>query len=119
MSDGHFDYQQYHIGDIADSIENIIERNGKPTPWDDLDEWDRREYDYDERTYENSENKHVPYDYPPEVIERFREGLRILRRAYIYAQRIDWLLSCDDGEDDFIERLDEELKNLEELEKKE
>lgn len=35
-----------------------------------------------------------------------------MRLAYIYAQRIDWLLSGDDGEDDLQERLKEELAEL-------
>ena len=32
MSGGHFDYQQYHIEDIADSIEREIEEATKPKP---------------------------------------------------------------------------------------
>lgn len=32
MSGGHFDYQQYHIKDIADSIEREIEEATKPKP---------------------------------------------------------------------------------------
>ena len=31
---------------------------------------------------------------------------------FIYAQRIDWMLSGDDGEDDLVERLAEELAEL-------
>lgn len=47
-----------------------------------------------------------------ETIEEFKQGLSILRKAYIYAQRIDWLLSGDDGEESFHKRLKEELDNL-------
>ena len=32
--------------------------------------------------------------------------------AYIYAQRIDWMLSGDDGEDDLVRRLNQELHEL-------
>ncbi len=32
MSGGHFDYQQYHIEDIANSIEREIEEATKPKP---------------------------------------------------------------------------------------
>jgi hypothetical protein len=32
--------------------------------------------------------------------------------AQIYAQRIDWLISGDDGEDSFRERLKEDLEKL-------
>jgi hypothetical protein len=34
-----------------------------------------------------------------------------LNQALIYAQRIDWLVSGDDGEDTFHARLAEDLKN--------
>lgn len=34
------------------------------------------------------------------------------KKAYIYAQRIDWLLSGDDGEKSFHKRLKEELQQL-------
>jgi len=53
------------------------------------------------------------YDYPDEVIEKFKEGVELLRKAQIYAHRIDWLVSCDDGEQTFLERLKEDLDNYE------
>jgi hypothetical protein len=74
MSGGHFDYAQYKIGDIADSIEQLISK------------------DEDGR-------------YTEETIVQFCTALWLLRRAQIYAQRIDWLVSCDDGEDSFHKRL--------------
>lgn len=49
----------------------------------------------------------------PEILEEFKKGLKILKTAAIYAQRIDWLLSGDDGEESFKERLKEELDELE------
>ena len=49
----------------------------------------------------------------PEVVEEFKKGLKILKTAAIYAQRIDWLLSGDDGEDSFKKRLKENLDELE------
>jgi hypothetical protein len=49
----------------------------------------------------------------PEVVEEFKKGLKILKMASIYAQRIDWLLSGDDGEESFKKRLKEELDELE------
>ena len=53
-----------------------------------------------------------PYKYNKETIKEFKKGLAILKKAYIYAQRIDWLLSDDDGEESFHKRLKEELDNL-------
>jgi len=84
MSGGHFDYKQYSINDIADSIESEILFNTKKKTKEDL-------------------------IYSPEVLKEFDNAIGILRKAAIYAQRIDWLLSGDDGEETFIERLNDEL----------
>jgi len=35
--------------------------------------------------------------------------VEILKKAKIYAQRVDYLLSGDDGEESFLRRLKEEL----------
>jgi hypothetical protein len=59
-----------------------------------------------------------PYDYPigqhysKEIITEFEVGLKHLRKAIIYAQRIDWLVSGDDGEETFHERLKNDLGEL-------
>jgi hypothetical protein len=39
--------------------------------------------------------------------------MKALRVAAVYTQRIDWLVSGDDGEESFLERLKEELGQLE------
>jgi hypothetical protein len=49
------------------------------------------------------------YDFSDETINRFAEGLTILKMAYIYTQRIDWLLSGDDGEEYFHRRLVDDI----------
>jgi hypothetical protein len=85
MSGGHFDYDQYKIGYIADSIEQLIYNNNS----EELNEYGDRK----------------SRGYTDETISEFRTALRLLRRAQIYAQRIDWLVSCDDGEDTFHKRL--------------
>jgi hypothetical protein len=92
MSGGHFNYSQYQIIQIADDIETVIFNNNDDT----LDEYgDRRGRHYND-----------------DVIARFREAVKVLRVAYVYAQRADWLLSDDDGEDSFISRMDAELSGL-------
>lgn len=49
----------------------------------------------------------------PEILEELKKGLKILKMASIYAQRIDWLLSGDDSEDSFKRRLKENIDELE------
>jgi len=50
--------------------------------------------------------------YSDATIEKFNEAVRYLRIAQIYAQRIDWLVSADDGEDSFLKRLKEDLREI-------
>ena len=84
MSGGHFDYAQYRIEDIAVGIDEVIAANDDET----LNEWGQRRGN----------------GYPPEVIEKFREAAHTLRQAAEMAQRVDWLLSGDDGESSFLRR---------------
>ena len=96
MSGGYFDYNQYRINDIADRIERELNRQGKEKPKDEL-------YFDDEYYY---------YTYPEIVQEKMREAVKQLKIAAVYAQRVDWLLSGDDGEESFIKRLSDDLNNL-------
>lgn len=95
MSGGHFDYKQYEIDNIADEIESLLERQGKAID---------SEYNY----FDNAEYEVFEAD----MQQRFVEAIKVLRTAAIYAQRIDWYLSGDDGEESFLERLKEELEVL-------
>ena len=90
MSGGHFDYKQYTINDIADTIKDVI--NNK-------------------RMY-NEEWDFMINDYSDETFVEFEKGLELLRQASIYTQRIDWLISGDDGEESFHKRLKEDLHKL-------
>ena len=54
--------------------------------------------------------------YSEETIKEFRKARDLLQKAAIYANRIDWLLSGDDGEDTFHERLQKDLEALERTE---
>lgn len=105
MSGGRFDYDQYRIGRIADDIEGVIEKNGREKTKEEIKEESWRTNDWYDKYPEDS----YYYKYPDEVIEKFKEALDILRKAEIYAQRIDWLLSGDDGEETFLNRLKKDL----------
>jgi hypothetical protein len=93
MSGGHFDYAQYKINMIADQVEQLIKNN---------DSTEKNQYG--ERLYGN---------YSKATLDEFKKGLLLLRQAEIYAQRIDWLVSGDDSEAKFHERLKEDLIALE------
>jgi len=110
MSGGAFEYTQYNITMIADEIEKEIERNGRAKTRDELknEGWRNDEW------YEKYPEDLNWYKHPDEIIEKFKKGVEILRKAYVYAQRIDWLLSGDDGEETFLDRLEKDLNELKE-----
>jgi hypothetical protein len=106
MSGGRFDYNQYKIGHIAEDIQQTIDKNGKK-----LDEGliNENKKWYGDDYYERFPEDLYHYKYPNDVIEKFEEAVDILKKAEIYAHRIDWLMSGDDGEESFLERLNEDL----------
>lgn len=69
-----------------------------------------------ETKYQEYEDDEYYPEYSEETIQIFKDAVKLLRKAAIYANRIDWLLSGDDGEDNLKERLKKELKELEEQE---
>lgn len=88
MSGGYFGYDQFILEHIASEIDELIEKN------------DSKE--------EDSFGNRIGREYPPDIIEKFDETRRILRRARAMVQRIDLLVSWDDGEDSFRRRWEEE-----------
>lgn len=111
MSGGRFDYNQYKIGYIADDIQWHIEKNGRKKTKEELKE--ESSWSYQPDWYEKYPEELYHYKYPDEVIEKFKEAVKILRQAEVYAQRVDWLLSGDDGEESFMERLKDDLESIE------
>lgn len=96
MSGGKFDYWQHHINYISESIQSILNRQGEKKPASGYYEFEAEEFE----------------SFSPEVEAKLREAVAVLDKAYIYAHRIDWFLSGDDSEESFLERLDEDLKKL-------
>ncbi len=92
MSGGHFNYKQHHLLDMADDIGSQILTN--------------------DSTEKNEWGDNIGSRYSPETIAEFEKAVKALKLAYVYAQRIDWLLSGDDGEDSFHKRLQAQLGEL-------
>ena len=89
MSGGHFNYSQSRIAEIIEETE--------------------RQYAYRSKKRFSQYGDGEPYS--PEVLKEIRKGIAILKKAYIYAERIDYLFSGDDGEESFLERLKEDLNS--------
>ena len=92
MSGGHFDYQQYRLHDMAESISELIASNESG----ETDEYGEK----------------IGRFYSDDTIAKFKRTERSLRAAEAMVQRVDWLVSGDDGEEEFHKRWDEELSKL-------
>jgi hypothetical protein len=93
MSGGYFNYIQYQIYDMIDTIGRIIRNNNNNIEI-------------------NEYGDIISSRYSEDTIAIFKEAMLVLTKAYVYAHRIDWLLSGDDGEEQFHQRLNEELKGM-------
>ena len=89
MSGGAFSYQQYQLTYLADEIKELILSND------------------DESLDEYGQKRGMGYEH--QTINVFKEAEKLLRHCQILVHRIDWLVSGDDGEDTFHERLAEDL----------
>ena len=108
MSGGHWEYLQYRLEDVSGDLLKLVEKNGQPKSAEELKEerWN------DDEWYEKYPEEKYHYKYPDEVIEEFKKGAEVIKLAQTYMQRLDWLLSGDDGEESFLKRLKEEIEKL-------
>jgi len=105
MSGGAFQYNQYRIRQIWEDIQEELDKQGQEKPKDLLGYFGREYFEkYPEERFETT--------YREDIQQIFKDGIRALKIAEIYAQRIDWYLSGDDGEDSLVSRLKEDLKEL-------
>jgi len=107
MSGGKWDYIQYRFTDVADDIQREIDRSGKPKTKEELEH-----SKWLSNSGFNPDDDKINYKYPDKVVERFKEGVRKIKEAQIYMQRIDYLLSGDDGEESFLSRLEDDLSQI-------
>ena len=84
MSGGRFDYVQYKFDDVAESI----------------------------RGYREREMRHSDFPLPDDIAAKFEEAARTCEIAARMVQRVDWLLSGDDGEDSFRQRWKDEVESM-------
>ncbi len=108
MSGGRWAYIQYRFNDITSDIETLIERNGREKTAEEkkMENW------HDPDWYEKYPEEKYFTKYSEATIAKFKEAARVLREAEVYANRLDWLLSGDDGEEAFLSRLDKDLAKL-------
>lgn len=81
MSGGHFDYDNYRLTEIADSLDSLVLTNSK-----------KDEYGYSR-------------DYPPEILDIFKKAEQDCRQLERILHEIDYLVCGDTGEETFLERI--------------
>ena len=102
MSGGHFEYKQYQVNELAEEVNRLIAKvyrtrgsikNSPDDPCHPDYNWDRY------------------YLFTDETLAKFVEARDTLRKAAEMIQRVDWLVSGDDGEESFHRRWEEEGLN--------
>ena len=111
MSGGHFDYLQFRLSEIVESIKDEIYNNNRPPHKEPSNRWEEEDNEIWEKNGCRTWSK--------ETIEEFQKAIYYLRRAEAYATRVDWLLSGDDGEKSFHRRLKNDIQEIELIEKNE
>jgi hypothetical protein len=99
MSGGKFEYSQDHFNihyiiPFAEQLKRFEEHRLLEEDKVDPDDW--------EQNYARSLSE--------ETMKEYRKGLIAMRVAFAYADRIDRLECCDDGEDSFHKRLQEDIE---------
>lgn len=103
MSGGKFAYEQYKIRQIWEEIQQELDKQGQEKEVNNV--WEKEYYEkYPEQRFEEV--------YREDVQQIFKDGIEALKKAEVYAQRIDWFLSGDDGEDSLVSRLKFDLDEL-------
>lgn len=110
MSGGHFDYLQTRFEwEIIEPIQEWIDKNGKEKTEEELQELKDSCFKwYAGNKIDDKDKFH--YKYPDDIIAEFKNAIHYLKMAKIYTQRIDWMVSGDDSEDSFRQRLKEDLE---------
>ena len=102
MSGGKFAYEQYKIRQIWEEIQEELDKQGQ----------EKQVQFYEKEYYEKYPEARFEEVYREDVQKIFKDGIESLKKAEIYAQRIDWYLSGDDGEDSLVSRLKSDLDKL-------
>jgi hypothetical protein len=96
MSGGQWQYVQDRLTEVYEDIEAQIENNGSQ----EREDWSDLKY----------------YDFKPETLRALLLAAKLTRLAQSAIQRADWLFCCDDSEESFLRRFEEEVGSLIKLE---
>lgn len=103
MSGGHFDYNQFHIRQIADQIQYELDKQGKP-----------KIHQENVFTADNiiSHGQQKYYEvHPKQVQQKMQQAIELLNKAHAYVKNIDYYLSGDHGTKNFLSSLAKDLND--------
>lgn len=95
MSGGSMDYAFTHIYSAAEQVEQYRR--------------EMRDKDLEDFKFDADRMQITPEVLKSRVVAAFNEAVRALKIAEVYARRVEWLTSDDDGYDSFLKRIDEDL----------
>lgn len=110
MSGGSMDYVGFKIEEAASYVAGEIkriEKMGKRQISDEFRPCDIYIKEHPDRPYFRTAS-----GLRREALKRLRAAKETLEKAAVYAIRVEWLTSYDDGYDSFILRTDEELEKV-------
>ena len=109
-----------YLDEQIERIQSVIDKNNKPIPFDCLGAWDRRCWNRDHTgkddvSVNKSDYNKTPYhyyDYSDETIDKLKDAVKSVVIAQTYLKQVDKLLGDDIGENDFVENLIANLKDI-------
>ena len=119
MSGGALDYLSFYS--VIDDLKDRVKNNRIPIPFNELDEYDIRDWTYEHNKdfgfpinkSEYDKDPKLYYNYSDDTILYIKESLKALEIAQAYHKSIDYLLSGDIRDCDFRDFLNNELPNQE------
>ena len=90
MSGGHFNYLQNQLSNMAEQVDELIQDNEE----EGFDEWGGK----------------LGTFFDNDIVDKFKKTSHYLKQTAEMVQRVDWLISGDDGEESFKERWREEVR---------
>jgi len=107
---------QYQFNSVAEEILEEIRNSEKGYEGYSHDQWGTgrpyEQFGHDENGKEITVKPKGWNRYSKETIQEFQIAYLKCREAGVYAQRVDWFLSGDDGEESFHQRLEEDIRRL-------
>ena len=110
MSGGSMDYVCFRIQQAAEDVASEIVRIEREMYEKGYGSF--KVFDYYKDKYPDNPDLKDGKPLAEAVLKRLRSALKSLKEAAVYAERVEWLTSGDDGYESFVVRTDEDLREI-------